>query len=60
MNRSFKPMLCGFVLSGALLMPSAICAAQSHAPDNTAANKQGRENQQPTADHAKTTGLIEI
>lgn len=53
MNRSFKSMLCGLVLSGALLTPSPIYAAQNHSPDNTAANKQDRDTQQPTADQAK-------
>lgn len=53
MNRSFKSMLCGFVLSGALLAPSAIYAAQNHTPDNTAVNKQDRDTQRPTADQAK-------
>jgi osmotically-inducible protein OsmY len=46
-------MLCGFVLSGALIVPSAIYAAQNHAPDNTAVNKQDRDTQQPTADQGK-------
>ena len=53
MNRIFICVLCGFVLSGALLVPSAICAAQNHAPDNTAINKQDSDTQQPTADQAK-------
>jgi osmotically-inducible protein OsmY len=53
MNRSIKSMLCGFVLSGALIVPSAIYAAQNHAPDNTAVNKQDRDTQQPTADQGK-------
>ncbi|HEX7362644.1 MAG TPA: BON domain-containing protein [Bryobacteraceae bacterium] len=53
MNRSFKSMLCRFVLSGTLLAPSAIYAAQNHAPDNTAVNKRDRNTQQPTADQAK-------
>jgi osmotically-inducible protein OsmY len=53
MRRSFKSTLCGFVLSGSLLIPSAIYAAQDHAPDNTAVNKQDRDTQQPTADQAK-------
>ena len=53
MNRSFKSMLCGFVLSGALLVPGAIYAAQNRAPDNTAINKQDRDRQRPTADQAK-------
>ena len=53
MNRSFAPALCGLVLSGALLLPSAIYAGQNHAPDNTAVNKQDRDTQQPTADQGK-------
>lgn len=53
MTRSFKSMLCGFLLSGALIVPGTICAAQDHAPDNTAVNKQDRDAQQPTADQAK-------
>jgi osmotically-inducible protein OsmY len=53
MNRSFKSMLCGFALSGALLVPGAIYAAQNRAPDNTAINKQDRDRQRPTADQAK-------
>ena len=53
MHQSFKSMLCGFVLSGALLAPNAIYAAQNHAPDNTAVNKQDRDTQRPTADQAK-------
>lgn len=55
MNRSFKSMLCGFALSGALLAPSAIYAAQNRAPDNTAVNKQDRDSPQPTADQAKNS-----
>jgi osmotically-inducible protein OsmY len=43
----------GFVLSGALLAPAASNAAQSHAPDNTAVNKQYRDSQRPMADQAK-------
>lgn len=53
MNRSFKSMLCGFVLSGASLAPSAIYADQNRAPDNTAVNKRDRDTQRPTADQAK-------
>ena len=53
MNRSFQSLLCGFVLSGALLAPTAIDAAQSHAPDNTAVSKRDRDSQLPTADQAK-------
>ncbi|MBV9265476.1 MAG: BON domain-containing protein [Acidobacteriaceae bacterium] len=53
MNRSFKSMLYGLVLSGALLAPSATYGAQNRAPDNTAVNKQDRDTQQPTADQAK-------
>lgn len=53
MNLGHKSMLCGFVLSGALLVPSTIYAAQNHAPDSTAVNKQDRDAQQPTADQAK-------
>jgi osmotically-inducible protein OsmY len=53
MNQGFTSVLCGFVLSGALLSPSAIYAAQNHAPDNTAVNKQDRDAQQPTADQSK-------
>lgn len=53
MNRKFKSVLWGFVLSGALLVPGAIYAAQNQAPDNTAVNKQDRDTQQPTADQAK-------
>jgi osmotically-inducible protein OsmY len=53
MNRSLQSMLCGFVLSGALLIPGAIYGAQNHTPDNTAVNKQDRNTQQPTADQAK-------
>ena len=53
MNRSFQSLLCGFVLSGALLVPAASNAAQNHAPDNTAVNKEDRDSQRPTADQAK-------
>jgi osmotically-inducible protein OsmY len=53
MNRSFQSLLHGFVLSGALPAPAAINAAQSHAPDNTAVNKQDRDRRRPTADQAK-------
>jgi osmotically-inducible protein OsmY len=52
MNRGIQSLLCGFVLSGALLAPAAT-AAQSHAPDNTAINKRDRDSQRPTADQAK-------
>lgn len=53
MNRRFKLMLSGFVLSGALLAPNAIYAAQNRAPDNSAVNAHDRDTQQPTADQAK-------
>jgi osmotically-inducible protein OsmY len=53
MNRSFQSLLCGLVVSGALLAPNAAYAAQNHAPDNTAVNKQDRDSQNPTADQAK-------
>ena len=53
MNRSFTSTLWGLVLSGALLGPIPIYAAQNHAPDNTAVNKQDRDTHQPTADQAK-------
>ena len=46
-------MLCGFVLSGALLARSAIYAVQNRTPDNTAVNKQDRDTQRSTTDQAK-------
>ena len=53
MKRSFRLLLGGLVLSGALIAPSAIYAAQNRAPDNTAVNKQDRDAHRPTADQAK-------
>jgi osmotically-inducible protein OsmY len=53
MKRSFRAVLCPFLLSGALLASTATYAAQNRAPDNTAANKKDRDTQQPTADRAK-------
>ena len=53
MNRSFRFLLGGFVLSGALTAPSAIYAAQNRAQDNTAVNKQDRDTHRPTADQGK-------
>jgi hyperosmotically inducible protein len=46
-------VVCGVVLSGALLVPSTLPAGQN--PDNAAANKQDRNTTQPTADQAKNT-----
>jgi hyperosmotically inducible periplasmic protein len=51
MIRSFQSVVCGLVLSGALLVPSTLPAGQN--PDNSAANKQDRNTTQPTADQAK-------
>jgi hyperosmotically inducible periplasmic protein len=53
MIRSFQSVVCGLVLSGALLVPSTLPAGQN--PDNAAANKQDRNTTQPTADQAKNT-----
>lgn len=53
MTRSFQSVVCGLVLSGALLLPSTLPAGQI--PDNAAANKQDRNTTQPTADQAKNT-----
>jgi hyperosmotically inducible protein len=53
MIRSFQSVVCGVVLSGALLVPSTLLAGQN--PDNAAANKQDRNTTQPTADQAKNT-----
>jgi hyperosmotically inducible protein len=53
MIRSFQSVVCGVVLSGALLVPSTLPAGQN--PDNAAANKQDRNTTQPTADQAKNT-----
>ena len=53
MNRSFRLLLGGLALSGALIAPSAICASQNRAPDNTAVNKQDRATHRPTADQGK-------
>jgi hyperosmotically inducible periplasmic protein len=53
MIRSFQSVVCGLVLSGALLVPSTLPAGQN--PDNSAANKQDRNTTQPTADQAKNT-----
>ena len=53
MKRSFRLLLGGLVLSGALTAPSAIYAAQNRAPDNTGVNKQDRDAHRPTADQAK-------
>jgi len=54
-KRSFTSLLCGLFLSGALVLPAGMQARQEgqHAPDNTAANKQDRSSQEPTADRAK-------
>jgi hypothetical protein len=41
-----------FALSGALMLPAAAQGAQDKPPDNTAVNKQDRNANQPTADHA--------
>jgi hyperosmotically inducible protein len=52
MKRSFAQLVCGVVLSGAILLPANI-AAQAQAPDNTAVNKQDRNTASPTADQGK-------
>ena len=53
MKRSFAQLVCGIVLSGAILLPAAVQAAQAQAPDNTAVNKQDRNTASPTADQGK-------
>lgn len=51
MKRRFARLVCGLVVSGAFLLPVTMQAAQ--APDNTAANKQDRSTNAPTADQGK-------
>lgn len=53
MKKSLKSALSGLVLAGALTVPCTIAAAQDRPPDNSAVNKQDRNNAQPTADQAK-------
>ena len=54
MKRKFTSGVCGLALAGALLTPAALQARQEHAQDNSAANKQERNNpQSATADQAK-------
>lgn len=53
MKKSFKSALPGLMLAGALTVPVGIMAAQNRAPDNSAVNKQDRNEAQPTADQAK-------
>lgn len=53
MKRNLRLLLGGLTLSGVLIAPSAICAAQHRAPDNTAVNKQDRDSHRPTADQGK-------
>ncbi len=56
MNRSFKSLVCGIALSGALLIPGTVQArqdTQQPAPDNTKVNKRDRNSAEHTADQAK-------
>jgi hyperosmotically inducible protein len=56
MIRSFKSLVCGVALSGALLLPQVAFArqdAQQPAPDNTKVNKRDRNSAEPTADQGK-------
>lgn len=50
MNRTFSSLLCGFLLTGAFLLPVSLQARQDgqRPPDNTRVNR----DQQPTADQA--------
>ncbi len=41
------------VLAAGLMLPAGIVSAQNRAPDNTAVNKQDRDQNAPNADHAK-------
>lgn len=50
--RSVPAALCAIALAGALTCPVAAQDARDKAPDNTAVNKQDRNSDQPTADHA--------
>ena len=54
MNLRFRGALASVILSGAMLLASGpIQAAQDHAADNTAANKQDRDASRRTADQAR-------
>ena len=56
MNRSFASVLCGFALSGMLLLPASLQArqdSQNTAPDNTGVNKRDTNSTERTADQGK-------
>ena len=51
-GKRLRTVVCALALGGALALPVAAQEAQGKAPDNTAVNKQDRDANQPTADHA--------
>jgi hyperosmotically inducible periplasmic protein len=53
MLNKFAPAVCVFALSSALMLPLSMDGMQNRPPDNTAANKQDRDANSPTADQAK-------
>jgi osmotically-inducible protein OsmY len=53
MVRKLAQAVCSFALCGAFLLPVRVDARQNRTPDNTAANKQDRNANSPTADQAK-------
>jgi len=54
MHSNFRNAFCAFIVSGTLLvLGPGMAAAQNHAPDNTAVNKQDRDASKPTADQSK-------
>lgn len=52
LRKYLRAGICAVALSGALMLPAAAQDTQNKPPDNTAVNKQDRNANQPTADHA--------
>jgi osmotically-inducible protein OsmY len=52
MTKKVVRVVCSFAFCGAFLLPVRV-EAQNRAPDNTSVNKQDRNANAPTADHAK-------
>jgi osmotically-inducible protein OsmY len=53
MLNKFAPVVCAFALGTVFMLPPSVDAMQNRPPDNTAANKQDRDANSPTADQAK-------
>ena len=52
LGKRIPAAMCAFAIAGALTIPVSAQEVRDKAPDNTAVNRQDRDGNQPTADHA--------